>query len=379
KVPDTIKSRCIKMEFKRVSESDIVKKLESILKEEKALMPDDSKYKVTESDLKKIAKAAVGGFRDAETLLEQVLIGGATIDEVIASSGELFIDDFIDSLKNDISLSLGIIQKAKGSGVDLVSWSMEFLGYVRKLLLMKAGISRSDLDVSEDKFVVMEKQTTLFSLSELADLIDIFSEALRKTKESSLPSLPLEVAIVKWFENFKQDYNNKKDVPKNPSEGSRKDFKVNENPKEKIDGNLDECFKESLEEEPEVKSPKQEDATIPTDFCWETLLKAVKPYNHSVEALLKSCRLISFSKGVLHIETFYSFHKERLETPKNRQIVEDTLKELLGSSVKLKCGLGKKVSVNEDLTDKNISEPNKEDVEEVAKSVLEVFDGGVEI
>ncbi|MFH1388744.1 MAG: DNA polymerase III subunit gamma/tau, partial [Patescibacteria group bacterium] len=47
KVPDTIKSRCIKMEFKRVSESDIVKKLESILKEEKALMPDDSKYKVT--------------------------------------------------------------------------------------------------------------------------------------------------------------------------------------------------------------------------------------------------------------------------------------------------------------------------------------------
>ncbi|MBU1017234.1 MAG: DNA polymerase III subunit gamma/tau [Patescibacteria group bacterium] len=352
KVPETIKSRCAKFEFKRVSEADIVRKLELILKEEVAEQLQEGSDKITVADLKKIAKAAVGGFRDAETLLEQVLIGGASVDEIISGGGNLALDDFVDNLEKDVSASLSIIHKISSSGVDLTAWGLELLRYLRVLLLIEAGIPVSDLDVSEEKFEVMRAQAKSFTLSKLTLLIDVFSDAVTKIRDCAIPSLFLEVAVVKWFGENLQTESLHKHLPNGESPSDTASLRSRVSARE-----------------------KQSD----TAFEWDSLLKAVKPCNHSVEALLKSCRLLSFSGGVLEIEAFYSFHKERLETPKNRQIVEDTLKELLGVPIRLKCRLGKRFSESEDLSDKNISEPEKKEVAEVAKSVLEVFDGGVEI
>jgi len=338
KVPDTIKSRCLKFEFKRVPESSIVKKLVYILENEGV------SEKISNDDLKRLAQAAVGGFRDAETLLEQVLIGGSAVDEVVSGGGNLSVDDFVDSLEKNASAALSIVHKISLSGVDLTVWGFEFLKYARTLLLVTAEIPDGDLDVSLDKLEIMKGQAGRFSLLELAFLVEIFSQAIGKIKDSVVPSLPLEVAIVKWFEK------------KRGADSGELRPKM---------GNGKQGLVAAGVEESKLK--------------WEDVLKTVKPYNHSVEALLRSCRMVSLEGDVLNIEVSYSFHKERLDAPKNRQIVEEALKNLLGRAIKLKCRLGKKVEYGGDLTDKNISEPKKEEVTEMAKSVLEVFDGGVEV
>ena len=391
KVPDTIKSRCAKFEFRRASEAAIVRKLERIIEEE-AAASGASGYKIEREDLKKIAKASIGGFRDAETLLEQVLIGGETVDEVVSGGGELSVDDFVDSLKKNASEALVIISKVANSGVDLTAWGLELLSFLRKLLLLKAGIPDADLDASEDKIKDMKEQAGVFSLPQMASLLDIFSDAVNKTKDSALPTLPLEVAVVKWFgDDCSGDSAGPSSKPRNaqppfsqeapagpvigPACAGRSSHKVLPD-RPVLSGTPSAADTRSAP----VSDYEDDNKRRPQgNLQWEELLSAVRPYNHSVEALLRSCRMVSFDGDLLHIEAFYSFHKERLESPKNRETVESTLEKLLGKAVRLKCTLGKKLPVKEDLTDKNISEPQKEAVEEVAKNVLEVFDGGIEV
>lgn len=65
KVPETIRSRCQVLLFRRVGEEDLVKRLRTIADAEKVAVPDDV--------LAEIAMAVRGGVRDAETALERVL------------------------------------------------------------------------------------------------------------------------------------------------------------------------------------------------------------------------------------------------------------------------------------------------------------------
>jgi len=65
KVPETIRSRCQVLLFRRVGEKDLQKRLRSIADREQVAIPDDV--------LAEIASSVRGGVRDAETALERVL------------------------------------------------------------------------------------------------------------------------------------------------------------------------------------------------------------------------------------------------------------------------------------------------------------------
>ncbi|MEZ6038520.1 MAG: DNA polymerase III subunit gamma/tau [Planctomycetota bacterium] len=65
KVPDTIRSRCQVLLFRRVGETDLVRRLRTIADKEGLALPDDV--------LNEIAQSVQGGVRDAETALERIL------------------------------------------------------------------------------------------------------------------------------------------------------------------------------------------------------------------------------------------------------------------------------------------------------------------
>lgn len=65
KVPETIRSRCQVLLFRRVGEQDLQRRLRMIAERERVAVPDDV--------LAEIAMAVRGGVRDAETALERVL------------------------------------------------------------------------------------------------------------------------------------------------------------------------------------------------------------------------------------------------------------------------------------------------------------------
>ena len=54
------------------------------------------KAKVSKKDLEKIARAASGGFRDAETLLQQVIEGEIPVETLLSSMSKDTFIDFTD-------------------------------------------------------------------------------------------------------------------------------------------------------------------------------------------------------------------------------------------------------------------------------------------
>ena len=70
KVLDTIKSRCQRYDFRRITTEDIVKRLRYIA--------DNEKIKISEDALLAIAKNSAGGMRDSISLLDQLSLLGMT-------------------------------------------------------------------------------------------------------------------------------------------------------------------------------------------------------------------------------------------------------------------------------------------------------------
>lgn len=103
KIPPTIMSRCHVLEFRNISEENIISKLKSVCEKEG--------FDVTYEALKKIAKRAEGGLRDALSTLEQVIryTGGEVtekiVDEALGLISEETIEKFIEAtLNNDREL-----------------------------------------------------------------------------------------------------------------------------------------------------------------------------------------------------------------------------------------------------------------------------------
>ena len=90
KVPETIRSRSLRFDFKKISESDIIKRLEFVCWEEHIIAEKEW--------LQIIARAARGALRDALTLTEQNTINGEIKTEYVRSALSLIEDSLIDEI-----------------------------------------------------------------------------------------------------------------------------------------------------------------------------------------------------------------------------------------------------------------------------------------
>ncbi len=395
KVPETIKSRCQVYKFKRASISQIVEKLKIISKEEK--------IKISEEDLKKIAQASLGGFRDAENLLQQVYEGDINIDSLLSiSSREIYIDFVNDLFLNRKDNALKTISRVFEEGVDLHLWSGELLKYLRELLFLKSGAVDRLEDLTKDVIQSMDKQTEDINLRWLLDLIERLLNAQKEIRSCPIPQLPLEIFVIETADgasNYNNGIDNNKpngskynkgidnianygskvkkenitekdmtNIPKNVVQVIRKQNKIKEEELVKNEENIS-----SKKEEPENSTFSIE----VIESKWKEVLKRSKDLNHSITALLKSGKVIDVKGKYVIFEVGYSFHKERLEAPRNRSLIEDLLGDIYGDDIKVKCTLCKekpkvKKSESEVLTDYNVSLPPLE-----GASLLDVFDGGL--
>lgn len=75
---------------------------------------------------------------------------------------------------------------------------------------------------------------------------------------------------------------------------------------------------------------------------WQEILRVVRPFNHSVEGLLRSTKPVAFDGTNLTLEAFYVFHKDKLSEEKSRKIVEDAVAAVLEApKIVLNLVLGK--------------------------------------
>lgn len=196
KIPETVKSRCQVLEFSRAKMDDIVTVLDSIAKQEK--------FKIEKEDLVKIAKASKGGFRDAVTLLEQVVTSDLQVDEVVGSTDTQNYEEMISSLiegKPDKAVIL--INDLYEKGVDLPVYTEGLVFYIRDILLVSVGqeslVSDEEKTLEKLKFFASKLNQT-----HIIKLIDVFTKAQLDFRYSVTPQLPLEIAVLTLLKSKEQ-------------------------------------------------------------------------------------------------------------------------------------------------------------------------------
>jgi DNA polymerase III subunit gamma/tau len=132
KVPETIRSRALRFDFRKITEADIIERLKFVISEEK--------IQAEEAAVKIIAKYARGGLRDALTLLEQNTIDSELSLEHVRMTLSLLeesqIDAIIESLKNsDIKSIMNTIANLRDIHVSARGFFEQVMYRLRDLMI----------------------------------------------------------------------------------------------------------------------------------------------------------------------------------------------------------------------------------------------------
>ncbi len=192
KVLPTILSRCQRFDFRRISQSDLVAKMERICEAEG--------IKVEPEGLRLIARSATGSFRDAENLLEQLNtyygneIGLPQVQAVLGITGDERAKELAKHIvNNDISAGVATINAVDSDGLDLRQFNRELVAYLRHLLLVKTG-SEEAVDLTAEDIAELKELAAKTTLAQILRAIKLFGQL--EIGFDNYSTLPLELALV---------------------------------------------------------------------------------------------------------------------------------------------------------------------------------------
>jgi len=199
KVLDTIKSRCQRFDFRRITTDDIVKHLRYIANEEKINITDDALFT--------IAKNSAGGMRDSISLLDQLSLLGVskevTSEDVNAILGRISFDILHNLSDKIISSSsneaIEILNDIYNSGNEPLQILINLSEYFKNLLIVKN--CRNDLQneltgLNAPQLEILSKQKELLETQQIIFLIERISYYIKEVKQASNQHLWLEVGMI---------------------------------------------------------------------------------------------------------------------------------------------------------------------------------------
>ncbi len=315
KLPETIMSRCLIYDFGKITHAEIVQSLAKVVKGEKLTVAKDV--------LDKVAEAANGSYRDGQKILEQMVMGSAKIDlEHMDGSNSQSLSAISERLLNELldhkaSTVVEEVEKAIVANLKIKDLIGSLITRLRDILLFRSGVIENIKDV-------------VITNEEINWLINQLIEANGLTRDCPVPQLPLEMVLME-FCRHPEPVTELGKITKIAEPSDLTTIKPVDKPKT---------------DDPVESTDKTNEKSGSSDMAdfWNKVLVAIKPYNHSLEALLKASRAKSVDDEYLKIEVFYKFHKERLEEPKNREILEKVVSDIIGADTKVKYVLAEKKS-----------------------------------
>jgi DNA polymerase-3 subunit gamma/tau len=191
-VPATILSRCQRFTFKRLSLTELTQRLSVVAQKENIRIDRDA--------LRYLAVRADGSVRDGESILEQLasfVDGTITKDDIFKFVGFLGSDFYRDLLgkiiARDLTAVLTGLNKGIEDGGDPLEIYRELVGYLRNLLLHKAGIREEYLELSPDELVLLDKIPV--SRENLVDMIEYCLRSENTIRRSVNPRVAMELLL----------------------------------------------------------------------------------------------------------------------------------------------------------------------------------------
>ena len=192
KVPLTIISRCQRYDFRRIPIERMVAKLADISAHEGIQVSDDA--------LHLVARIANGGLRDAENLLEQVVVSYGTpineedVRQLLGLGGDEMALELVGHIiDKSVKDGIATVNSASEQGTDLRQLLRGTLEYLRALLLIKTGAGAS-FGYSDEIMGRLNGIAAGAPMERLVRALKVFAGVSMRRDAAS--TLPLELAMV---------------------------------------------------------------------------------------------------------------------------------------------------------------------------------------
>ncbi len=328
KVPETIRSRTLRFDFKKITLENIIDRLHFVIESEGISAEEEA--------LKIIAKTARGGLRDALTLLEQNIIDNEVstvhVRYTLSLVDEALLEKIIECLKmSDVTEIARIIVTLKERHIQVRSFFDQLMYRLRDLMM--EHMDDADFFIySEIMHLLEEAYTRIRILPDGLMLIEITLLRIAKRgaeKSSNGTPPPVQTKTVE-------------STPKNTPPQAVIEKKV-----EKI----------SIEPLPEaVKTPKSDDTKIAwsTNNIWEptkvTETPSTKTFSfpalingflESNPALTTDLKLARFSLAGNTLTLIFAkkWNFDRVNTPKIRNLIGETCESIFSGKWEVLCEL----------------------------------------
>lgn len=192
KVPATIISRTQRYNFKRISNADLIKRMEYILGQEGVAYEDRA--------LSVIAQVADGGMRDALSILDQLLSfekDKLLYDDALEITGFAAREDIeqllLALLNRDAAKALDLAKKAIANGASSQNILNEIISLAVQIMLLAKSGQGQDAFVSEG----FADAVSQVPASRLTGIVEAANQALGDLRFTNQQQIPLEVFLVK--------------------------------------------------------------------------------------------------------------------------------------------------------------------------------------
>ena len=195
KVPVTIKSRCQQFNFRLLTTPEIAARLNWLAGQETLAIESGA--------VELLARQASGSLRDAESLLDQLVVSPddrITLERaqlVLGTAPDAAVLAVVDAwLDADSARGLGVIHDALASGADARQFCRQMVAHLRQLLLLQVAGAQLDVEGPVERKAEMLAQAGRAPRRALIDAVRRFQEAALQPTGSWQPQLPLELAFI---------------------------------------------------------------------------------------------------------------------------------------------------------------------------------------
>lgn len=366
KIPETIISRCQRFDFKRIDVKTIMTRLNYIAQMEGIPVED--------SAIDLIARHVEGGMRDAIGLFEQMVIDNTLqADHVRAHlgiTGHSTITSLLELLeKKEMVKAINLINEVHNEGYDLTAFVREILECLRDRLI--TGIQQGQADTNV-----------------WLDMINFFEEARDMLRNTVIPQLPIEIAVIKICSGGNRIQATSAEPPQSgarqdtttepPQSGARRgatgyrDEKV-QMPVEEKTANEGEFTKAEektasvLKQEYEMEKFKGGDITE----HWPRVLEHIEP--PSLRRSLASAKVYETEDSTLTLHFGARFHMEKVNLVENRVKVEKAINHIFGKSRRVICELGFEDTNTRSSGSVSKNETAKKSPDSLLEKAMEIF------
>lgn len=200
KIPETVISRCRRLEFERMETADITGRLADIAGREKITFAEGERDAILEA----VALASEGGMRDAQVSFDQLISlseGTLTLEHTRSLLGIVESDllhQLLDALvKRDTAAALLLVRELVDKGRDLQRFIKTFTSFLRDAMMLKANAPVDLLRTTRSNPERLRELTAGLSMPAVLNMVQQFLDLEEKSRSAAPARFLLEFTLIK--------------------------------------------------------------------------------------------------------------------------------------------------------------------------------------